>query len=219
MLTFLNLGAALILGAIFLIFPAAGIVFGKKRDIPLSGALYFLAIGFGFLFVELLVIQKLNRFTGDYLISFITVLTGMLVAAGAGSWLLAPRVKSRKRFLLHSLVFGLVFFLPLNFFLELGGPAAADPALHLVLLAVFGLGTAVSMGVYFPRGMDMAGRKSPLAPAWMWSFNGLASVIAPAAETVISIRLGFAAVTVLVLVLYGTATIVYLTQSHGRRPG
>ncbi len=156
---------------------------------------------------------------GDHLISFITVLTVMLVGAGAGSWLLAPRVKSRRGFLLLSLVFLLVFFLPLNFFLELGGPAAAYPGLHLVLLALFGLGTAVSMGVYFPRGMSMAGRKSPLAPAWMWSFSGLASVIAPVAATVISIRLGVAAVTVLILVLYVTATIVYLTQSPGRRPG
>lgn len=212
MMTFLNLGVCLVLGVIFLVFPAGGIIFGKKRDVPFSGALYFLAIGFGFLFIELLLIQKLNRFTGDYLISFITVLAGMLVAAGAGSWLLAPRVKSRGRFSILSLVFLLLLFLPLNFMLEFGRLAVSHPVLHLVLAAVFGLATAVCMGVFFPRGMAMAEKKSKLAPAWMWSFNGLASVIAPAAETVISIRLGFTAVAVMVLVLYGTASLIYVTQ-------
>jgi len=210
MMLFLNLGVSLALGLLFLIFPVAGILRGKRKDIPISGALYFLAIGFGFLFVELLLIQKLSRFTGNYLVSLITVLTGMLVAAGAGSWLLFPRLEGKKKFAAATAVFIFVIYLPLYLLLDFTPLYHSQPILYLALVGGLGLTAAGVMGIYFPAGMKMVRQRDRLAPAWMWAFNGLASVVAPAAATLISIRAGFPAVFAISIVLYLLALAIFL---------
>lgn len=212
MMLFLTLLISLVLGLVFLIFPAAGLFMGRKKSIPLSGALYFLAIGFGFLFIEILLIQKLNRFTGDYLISFIIVLSGMLLAAGAGSWLLSPLVEEKKKFAAVTLVFLFVLYLPLYLLLDFNQLYKSHPIVFFVLLGGLGLMTAACMGIYFPGGMKMVRGKGRLAPAWMWAFSGLASVIAPAAETVLSIRAGFHTIFITSILLYLLALAIALGQ-------
>jgi hypothetical protein len=210
MMLFLTFLISLILGLVFLIFPAAGLVFGQRKEIPLFGILYFLSIGFGFLFIEILLIQKLNRFTGDYLISFIIILTGILVSAGIGSWLLTPFVVQAKRFIQVSFLFLFIFYLPLYLLLDSGSLSTTHPVLFFVLAGGLGLMMSACMGIYFPAGMKLVQRRGNLSPAWMWAFNGLASVIAPSAETVIVLRSGFHSIFIISIILYLVAALIYL---------
>lgn len=215
MMLFLTFIISLILGCIFLVFPAVGILFRQKKEIPFLGILYFLSIGFGFLFIEILLIQKVNRFTGDYLISFIVVLTGMLVSAGMGSWLLAPIVKRKKRFMLLTLLFLSIFYLALYLMLDFNFLYKTYPVVFFVLAGILGIGMSACMGVYFPCGMSMVNKKGSLSPAWMWAFNGLASVIAPVTVILISIEAGFHTIFVISILLYITAAGIYLIKKEG----
>jgi hypothetical protein len=200
MLLFLTLVVSVFLGLVFILFPAAGFISGKGKQIPFSGTIYFICIGFGFFFIEMLMIQKLNRYTGDYLVSFIIVLTLMLVSAGIGSWHLAPIAGRNKNFARLCLLFPVFFYLPLYL--------VSDSAALLIPAAVFLILTGLCMGIYFPLGMKMVASRGELAPAWMWAFNGLGSVIAPALQTVISVRAGFHTVFAVSALLYMAAGFV-----------
>jgi hypothetical protein len=65
----------------------------KKRSLTMGiPILYFMISGISYIFIEIVLIQKFQLFLGIPIVSFITVLGGMLVFSGLGS-LAAPRLK------------------------------------------------------------------------------------------------------------------------------
>ncbi|OUL99248.1 SAM-dependent methyltransferase [Variovorax sp. JS1663] len=164
--------------------------------------LYFLAIGFGFMFVEMAFIQKFVLFLGHPLYAVAVVLFAFLLFAGIGSraaargpplrWVVAAIVASALLCLL---------LLPLLLRHAMGLPEAARIALAAGLIAPL----AFFMGMPFPLGLARVEALDARLVPWAWGINGCASVVAAVLATLLAIHLGFSAVVLMALGLYGLA--------------
>ena len=65
---------------------------------------------------------------------------------------------------------------------------------------------AVCMGMPFPTGMMRLAQR-PRTHPWAWAINGFASVVGAVLATLLAIHLGFAAVILLAVLIYGWAAI------------
>jgi hypothetical protein len=168
------------------------------------GLLHFIGIGFGFMFFEILLIQRLTQFMGDPIYSTAAVLTGILVFAGIGSATQhrLSRHPSRRIMMAGAalVALGVLYLLFLD---PLLGLAVGLPtALRFALTVVVPLPVSVVLGVFFPAGVAYVGsREAELVPT-MWAANGVASVSATPLALLLSMAIGFRAVFLLALALY-----------------
>ena len=181
-------------------------------------ALYFLALGFAFMFVEIAFIQKFILFLSHPLYAAAVVLSAFLIFAGLGSRY-AVRLQGGGTASMTALgrLFAAICLLALSYVVVLPPlfahlVALPDPlriAVTLLLIAPL----AFAMGMPFPTGLaSVAAHAEALLP-WAWAINGFASVVATILATILAIHLGFAAVVVLAVVLYGLAAFAF-PQPH-----
>jgi spermidine synthase len=183
-------------------------------------AVYFTAIGLAFLFVEIAVIQRFIRFLHHPLYATAVVLAAFLVFAGLGSGAaagLARRVAARRRArhipagsALTVAVAGIaaaallqLAVLPPLFDRLVSLPDAVKIAVSLALIAPL----AFFMGMPFPLVLSRVTAVAPGLVPWAWGINGCASVLSALLATVLSMTVGFTAVIVLALGLYGVAAV------------
>jgi hypothetical protein len=189
-------------------------------------AIYFLAIGFGFMFVEIAFIQKFILFLGHPLYAVAVVLCAFLSFAGLGSrysqrlqgggpHLPSPAPGSRwnrgRRSLLARAVFAIslisllyLAILPTLFRLLISLPDPAKIAVSALLVAPL----AFAMGMPFPLGLRRVADSAEALVPWAWGINACSSVVAAVLATVLAIHLGFTAVVVIALLLYVAAAAV-----------
>jgi len=79
------------------------------------------------------------------------------------------------------------------------------------------------MGMPFPLGLQLVSDKASSYIPWVWGINGVASVIAPVLGSLLSVCLGFRAVMVISLLLYGlagwiTPSVRNYAEDHGHKP-
>jgi spermidine synthase len=176
-----------------------------------SAALYFLAIGFAFMFMEIAFIQKFILFLAHPLYALAVVLCAFLVFAALGSWL-AGRKQGRaagvRSVTVAIAVLGAVALLYLAFL-----PGLFETLIHLPDPAKIGISAAlialpgICMGVPFPAGMARLACARPDAIPWAWAINGFASVVGAVLASLLAVHLGFTAVILLSVVLYGLACV------------
>ncbi len=163
---------------------------------------YFAALGFGFLFVEVALIQRFIVFLEHSSQAFAIVLFGLLVFSGAGS-ALSGRLRWRPAV---ALLAGVIAVYPLilskTFGAFVGGPLGVRLVVTLVLLAPLGF----LMGVPFPRGLQALGDAETSRRALAWGVNGFTSVVGAVLAAMISLSWGFTAV-------FGGAALAYLLAS------
>ncbi|MDO8437112.1 MAG: SAM-dependent methyltransferase [Nitrosomonadaceae bacterium] len=179
-----------------------------RRSLP-SGrvALYFLAIGLAFMFMEIAFIQKFVLFLAHPLYAVATVLCAFLVFAAAGSWLAGRwRAAGSRHVTLAVMMMGALSLLylailPGLFQALIHLPDAAKIVISVMLIAPL----AVCMGIPFPTGMmRLAGTAQDTIP-WVWAINGCASVVGAVLATLLAIHLGFSVVILLAVLIYGLA--------------
>ncbi len=177
-----------------------------RRTLPGAPvALYFLAIGFAFMFMEIAFIQKFVLFLSHPLYAVAVVLCAFLMFAAAGSWL-AGRWQAANKVTLAVIAMGVLALLYLTllpglFQALIHLPDAAKIAISVALIAPL----AMCMGMPFPTGMmRLAGTNEEAIP-WAWAINGFASVVGAVLATLLAIHLGFAAVILLAVLIYGVA--------------
>ncbi|HET7833417.1 MAG TPA: SAM-dependent methyltransferase [Gallionella sp.] len=172
-------------------------------------ALYFLAIGFGFMFVEIAFIQKFVLFLAHPLYAVAVVLCAFLVFAAAGSGLAGrwqtPNKVGLAVLLLGALALLYLGILPTVFQALLHLPDAAKIMISVLLIAPL----AMCMGVPFPTGMKRLAEAHEAAIPWAWAFNGFASVVGAVLAALLAIHLGFAMVVVLAVLLYAVAAAAF----------
>ncbi len=190
--------------------------------VPHAGAVvgYFSAIGLGFMFVEVALMQRFVLFLGHPAFSIPVVLASLLVAAGLGS-LLGPRLVPALRARLGLAAFGVaawllvsLVLLPLLFDALLGAPFVARVAVTAAVLAVPGF----LMGMFFPLGLAVVAPISEEAVPWAWGINGVASVVGSILVIAVAIGEGFGRGLVWAAGLYLFAALVLwpLTASADR---
>lgn len=171
---------------------------------------YFGCIGFGYLFIELTLMQKTALFLGHPTYSIATTLLSLLVASGIGS-LAASRSSLAPRRLIQiacALVIGLLLFehfaLRHLFSALLSAPFAVRIAVVAIAIAPLGF----VMGIPFPLGLRITSARGEDAVAWGLGINSFASVLASLVGVPIAMFFGFAGVVAIAVVLYGAAAIV-----------
>ncbi len=209
-------GASLLLIVLPLWIGGGGAANGRSGGPSRAGvALYFAALGFAFMFIEIAFIQKFILFLAHPLYAVAVVLCAFLVFAGLGSRY-APRFAAAgSRRARHPLAWlaaaiaGIVLVyllaLPALFRQLMPLPDLARIAISIALIAPL----AFAMGMPFPLGLArLAVRDDALIP-WAWGINGCASVIAAILATVLAIHLGFGAVILLAVLLYALAAVAW----------
>ena len=165
---------------------------------------YFLAIGFGFMFIEIAFIQKFVLFLSHPLYAIAVVLFAFLLFAGIGS-----RLSARLEGCPVAAVAGgiavsaalCLLVLPWLFEHAMGLPDAARILIAVALIAPL----AFFMGMPFPLGLARVEATEARLLPWAWGINGCASVTAAVLATLLAIHIGFTAVVVAALLLYGAA--------------
>jgi hypothetical protein len=194
--------AALILVMTTIVLPAR--LLNSRTDgapKPLYGAVaYFIAIGLGFILVEMAMMQQLSIFLGHPIYSMVVVLAGLILSAGAGSlasdrWQLKASWQSRVPPLAAAfsvVAYSLVVLPMMHAF-----TAALLWQRVLICLALisppgFLLGFCFPVGMRWMRVLSQ-GHNLP----WMWALNGAAGALGSFIAILISMDLsiGFCVLT------------------------
>jgi len=188
-------------------------IWARQRTIPSSLALfYFLLIGFGFLALEMSLMQRFTLLMGDPLLAAAAVLSGFLFFSGCGSLCSQRWVHSPLKAIAIS-GFAIAMLAPLVLFLSqslLGFVATWNTAGRFFFALSLLAPLAFLMGWPFPGGMSLLGESSPALLAWAWGINGFASVAAAPLTVLLAMSLGFRLVLALAIAAYLVAVVLGL---------
>lgn len=197
----LTLGILLVLSVIGLMLPLR-LVKSSDRP-PISGLLYFAAIGLGFLLLEIVLIQRFVLFLGFPTYALSVVLFALLVFTGIGS-MLSARVPHARRSLLVVLSVAVALIGISAFFLQpvlrslIDLPFSVRVVVSILLIAPFGL----LLGMPMPIGLTRFSRLYPSSVPFAWGVNGIASVLASVLGIAIALNFGFVIATLVAGVCY-----------------
>jgi hypothetical protein len=171
--------------------------------------IYFPALGLGFLFIEIYLIEKASLWLNDRTSGFALVLTGMLVFSGIGS-MFADRWAANAWRALAIAVPVIV-----GWCAAMGGASqqlilgTLDlPWLARALLVLLTLApVSLALGLPFPLGLTRTGSGSFLP--WAWGLNGAFSVVATPLAALIAREAGFSRVLLCAAFLYVTALMTF----------
>jgi hypothetical protein len=215
LLLLLLLAVAIVYAAVFLLLPFV-VVRRQWRVLPAKGwsATYFAALGLGFMFFEITMIQRLTRFLGYPTYSLTVTLAAILVSTGVGA-LLSGRVAGRERSVMPVLVVALA---ALTCFYQFALDGITDDLqarvlavrviVALLVLAPLGL----ALGMFMPFGLRLVVRLTEHGDqyvAWAWAVNGCFSVIGSVLTTILSMTYGFRTVQFAAIALYAVAAFVF----------
>jgi hypothetical protein len=153
---------------------------------------YFLAIGAGYILIEVGLIQKFVLFLGHPTYALTVVIFSMLVSSGAGSFM-SSRLLGRNEGRMVK-VLGLIALLTALLAIVVTPllsslvwlPWALKAALTVGLIAPLGF----VMGMPFPTGLKRLEEWHAPSVRWAWSLNAASSVMGSAAALVCAIYLG-----------------------------
>jgi hypothetical protein len=155
-----------------------------------ASILYFVAIGLGYILVEVTFIQRFVLFLGHPTYALTVVVFLMLLSSGAGSvisrrWIAAPRRVWVPLLITASALMVYVWILPQILNRLVGVPFPAKLVISALLLAPLGF----AMGMPFPAGLRALARTGD-SIEWAWAMNAASSVLGSVLAIVIAIQFG-----------------------------
>lgn len=206
----INLGVA-VLGMLLVISTLAVLVFlilplalhgkAERQHMKAGSLLYFLAIGLGYILVEISLIQRFVLFLGHPTYALTVVVFLLLLSSGAGSFAV-------RRATLGWKIAGIVALLILNVLvLPWLLPAAVGLSFGVKLLisAVVLVPLGFLMGMPFPTGLKLLSEGGAATVEWAWAINAGASVLGSVAAMVIAIHFGLALTLLCAALAYALA--------------
>lgn len=171
----------------FLILPLA--LHRHRQHAPKTGIvalLYFIAVGFGFILVEISLIQRFVLFLGHPTYALTVVVFLLLLSSGAGSVAARRRISSGSKILpllgvIAALIAIYVALLPWLLSAAIGLPFVIKLLLSGIVLAPLGF----LMGMPFPTGLRLV-----KTVEWAWALNAAASVLGSVMAMIIAIHFG-----------------------------
>src|SRR5262252_5429777 len=170
----------------------------KRRHTPLS-LVYFVAIGLGYILVEIAFIQRFVLFLGHPTYALTVVIFLLLLSSGAGSvfsrrWLQQTSRVRLPLLLLVGAIIAYVMVLPALLGALVGLAFWVKVLVSALLLVPLG----VVMGMPFPTGLralagptaELSGGGSTNAVEWAWAMNAASSVLGSVLAMVIAIHWG-----------------------------
>jgi spermidine synthase len=201
---------------LFLILPLA-LRAGPLRQVPLP-LLYFVAIGLGYILVEITFIQRFVLFLGNPTYALTVVIFLLLLSSGVGSltsrlWLPQPRMGWMPLVLVIATLLSYVLFLPGRLAGLVGLPFTSRLLISGLLLVPLGF----VMGMPFPTGLRALSPPETAAPAidntveWAWAMNAAASVLGSVLAMVIAIQFGLTVTLACGAIAYASAWLLLPT--------
>jgi hypothetical protein len=188
---------------VFLILPLA-LKNEQGRRLPWR-LLYFVAVGLGYILVEMAFIQRFVLFLGHPTYALTVVIFLLMLSSGAGSlfsrrWLLRTQLAWIPLALVIAVLLGHVFFLPSR----LAALVGLGFGLRLLLSGVLLIPLGFVMGMPFPSGLralanvprfripgaELDPKASDNAVEWAWAMNASASVLGSVLAMVVAIQFG-----------------------------
>jgi hypothetical protein len=162
--------------------------------------LYFVAIGAGYILVEVALIQKFVLFLGHPTYALTVVIFSMLLSSGMGSFWsrrLVGQSQTKLSITLAAVVSPLVAG-------GVGWPQGLKIAIAVLLIFPAGF----AMGMPFPSGLKRLEARQESSVRWAWSLNAAASVMGSAGAIVCSIYFGLIQTLLIGAALYGLALVI-----------
>jgi hypothetical protein len=161
-----------------------------------SSLFYFVAVGLGYILVEVTFIQRFVLFLGHPTYALTVVVFLMLLSSGAGSLTCTNWLPDSRRVWvpLTVIVFALLIYvgaLPVILDRLVGAPFAAKLVISGLLLVPLGF----AMGMPFPTGLRALAAVAHEGPGgnsieWAWAMNAASSVLGSVLAIVIAIQWG-----------------------------
>ena len=209
------LAQSVLVAAVLILLPLAGFA---QRGLQVADRwrylAYFGALGIGFIFVEIALLQRFTLFLGQPVYTLAVVLAGLLMFAGVGA-ALAGRARTSPQRALGPILLGVIVILmatalltPAIFAAALGLPLPVRALIAFLLIAPVG----IALGMPFPTGLRIVSLDAaPIVP-WAWGVNGFFTVIGSVAAMILGMAFGFTAV----LEVAGLCYLVALMALAGR---
>lgn len=196
----------LVLGMMFILSPLYVLKKQNRKELASHNMLYFALIGLGYMFVEIVLTQKLVLYLGHPSFSLSIALFSILLFSGLGSFFNDFKFLEKRTnlIILAGLLLLVIFFLSPVLSATLGAPFIVRVIITLAVLAPL----SFFMGTAFPAA---ARRVKEKELPFLWGINGFFSVIASVTAIIISINMGFTFVFYIAFICYaGAAAIMYL---------
>jgi hypothetical protein len=179
---------SLLLVLFIMIFPALPSVRQTDKSLALSGTLYFMLIGVGFMFVEIGLIQRLSTFLGHPVYGLAIGLFGIILATGIGSLLSEyVQLNSVAKILVWAGLLAIYLVALPIWFPSLVMKFEGQPLLVRALMALSAiLPSGILMGFGFPTGMRLVNAIDHQPTPWFWAVNGASGVLAASATVMVS---------------------------------
>jgi SAM-dependent methyltransferase len=172
----------------FMLLPLAigvGVERGRARPLTL---LYFVALGLGYILIEIAFIQRFVLFLGHPTYALTVVLLVLMLSSGAGSFWIGGSHASRGLLITTIVVVGLVYAALIGIALDrwLGLPLPAKFVIAVALIAPLGF----LMGAPFPSGIRALSLAGDEVVEWAWALNAAATVLGSVLAMFVVIHLG-----------------------------
>ncbi len=177
---------------------------------------YFLCIGFGFMFVEMSIMQQLMIFLGHPVYSLSVILFTILLFSGLGSYTVRHSSLSARDYFVRPMLLCVLLISTSLLMPTMTGAFSVLPTPHRILCSVLMLiPISFCMGMMFPLGVCAASRtKADLLP-WFWALNGVASVLASIIAIIVSMNYGIALTFRIGIVFYLVCFLICLFLRNG----
>jgi len=163
----------------------------RERSVQ-SFLLYFLAIGAGYILIEVALIQKFVLFLGHPTYALTIVIFSMLVSSGLGSFVSRRVVADQNRRLLGVLAGAALVIAVLAAVLQPILSSGVGLPLYVKMLATVAMIAPAGflMGIPFPTGLRLLEQRHAPSVRWAWSLNAAASVLGSVGALVFALYFG-----------------------------
>ncbi len=198
---------------VLIILPLFKIGWKGKNKFPIL--LYFGGIALGYMFVEIVFIQRFILYFGQPVYSASAVITSLLIFSGLGSYTSGYFQQCKRRMRVVFSGIALILF-AYSFILTplLQQTVNANFSLKLLIIFFLTAPLAFLMGIPFPSGISQLSKTNPLQIPWAWGLNGCISVISTALATIVAVELGFSWVMLLAALAYSLPLLVWRRVFH-----
>lgn len=179
-------------------------------------SLYFLSIGFGYILIQLGLLQRLILLLGHPTYAFTVILFSMLLTTGLGAKV-SDRFRDDQFGLAWGLVLGGVVLLALAYPLYSIAGTIQSRALRVIVCGIPPAFAGFLLGFCFPIGVRMIQRAGDNAVQRMWAINGAAGVAGSAAAAFIGVLGGSHLVVIVGCVCYGGMLLAGLAAQKQKR--
>jgi hypothetical protein len=178
---------------------------------------YFIALGLGFILIEMTLVQKFILFLGPPVYALSVVLFSTLLFSGLGSYFssrMATEFLTRNIRRLCALIAGLVllyiWLLPIFLYRYVSWPVQAKA----LMVVMFLLPMTFVMGMPMPLGITWLRKNAAGMIPWAWGLNGSASVMGSILTIVIAVNFGFNQALALAALIYLSAGVLMLRKRN-----